>query len=96
MPLYIEASERKVFLSMALAATAAAGPAVTLESRRFAACALALLKAAIGDPLTLDQAQSLLERCILFGTPLEQSFCEVIDAIKARRAREDGAVRLDS
>jgi hypothetical protein len=96
MPLYIEASERTALLSMAVAATQAAGSVVTPESQRYAACAVTLMKAAIGDPLTLDEAQTLLERCSLVGTPLEQRFCETVDAIKARRARESGADRLDS
>jgi hypothetical protein len=96
MPFYIGASERQALLSMAIAATQAAGSVVTPETQRYAACAVTLMKAAIGDPLTLDEAQTLLERCSLVGTPLEQRFCETVDAIKARRARDNGADRLDS
>ena len=96
MPLYIGPSERKALLSMAVAATEAAGSAVTPQSQRYATCAVALLKAAIGGPMTLDEAQALLERSGLVGTPLEQSACEAIDAIKARRAKECGTGRQDS
>jgi hypothetical protein len=81
---------------MAVAATQAAGSVVTPESQRYATCAVKLLKAAIGGPLTLDDAQTLLERCSLVGTVLERSCCDAVDAIKARREREGGANRLDS
>jgi hypothetical protein len=96
MPLYIGSNERAALLSMAVAATQAAGSRITPESRRYAACAVAFLKAAIGGPLTLEETQALLERCSLVGTPLEKSFCETVDAIRERRAREGGTNRLDS
>jgi hypothetical protein len=93
MPLYIGPTERGALLAMAIAASEAAGPAVTLETQHYAECAVTLLKAAIGATLTLDEAQTLLERCNLVGTPLEQRFFEAIDAIKDRRAREAGVRR---
>jgi hypothetical protein len=64
----------------------AAGKVVTEETQRYAQCAVILLKAAIGDPITLAQAQSLLERWTPLGTPLEQSFTEALAVIKSRRA----------
>jgi hypothetical protein len=93
MTLYIGPTERSALLAMAFVASEAADPAVTPETQRYAECAVTLLKAAIGAALTLDEAQTLLERCNLVGTPLEQRFCEAIDAIKQRRAREGGIDR---
>src|SRR5689334_17038739 len=83
----ISGSERRVLFAIAMAAaTAAAGD----EGRRFAACAVELLQAAIGEPITLAQAQRLLEHWTPLGTPLEQSFAEAISAIKTRREALEG------
>jgi hypothetical protein len=72
-------------LAMAAATAAGEGDAVTRPAQRYADCAVRLLKAAIGDPITLAEAQGLLERWALLGTPLEESFSQAILAIKTRR-----------
>jgi hypothetical protein len=86
---FIGSQERRALLAIALRAAAAAGDAVTPQSRRFADCAVRLMKAAIGEPITLAQAQNLLERWALRGTPLEPAFSEAIVAIKTRRRAVD-------
>jgi len=93
---YIGGDERRAFLAMAIAAATAAGSGGAPESPRYAACAVTLLKAAIGSPLTLDEAQALLERWTPVGTPLEQDFCAAIEGIKARRALSGSRRHLDS
>jgi len=82
---FIGSQERRALLAIALRAAAAAGDVVTAQSRHYAECAVRLLKAAIGEPITLAQAQNLLERWTLLGTPLEHAFSEAIVAIKTRR-----------
>lgn len=72
-------------MSLAIAAAAAAGDVVTEPAQRYADCAVRLLRAAIGDPITLAEAQDLLERWTLLGTPLEEGFSQAILAIKTRR-----------
>lgn len=68
-----------------MTAAMAAGDGITYEGQQYTQCAVHLLKAAIGDPITLGEAQKLLERWTLLGTPLEESFSEAICAIKTRR-----------
>jgi hypothetical protein len=82
---FIGSQERRALLAIALGAATAAGDVVTVQSCRHAECAVRLLKAAIGEPITLAQAQNLLERWTLLGTPLESAFSEAIVAIKTRR-----------
>jgi hypothetical protein len=84
-PAFIGTQERRALLSIALGAAMAAGDIVTAQSSHYAECAVRLLKAAIGEPITLAQAQNLLERWTLLGTPLEGAFSEAIIAIKTRR-----------
>src|SRR5688500_65365 len=89
---FIGSQERRALLAIAIRAAAAAGDDVTAASRQYAECAVRLLKAAIGEPLTLAQAQNLLERWTLLGTPLEPAFSDAIVAIKTRRqVLEDGS-----
>jgi len=78
-------------MSLAMAAAMAAGDIVTGPTQRYAECAVRLLQAAIGDPITLAEAQDLLERWTLLGTPLEEGFSEAILAIKTRRQLLDDA-----
>jgi hypothetical protein len=77
--------ERRALMSIALSAAMAAGDGATYQGQRYAECAVRLLRAAIGDPITLAEAQNLLERWTMLGTPLESSFTEAILAIKNRR-----------
>jgi hypothetical protein len=85
MSLLIGQEERRRLMSIALNAAMAAGDGSTYQGQRYAECAVRLLRAAIGDPITLAEAQQLLERWTLLGTPLEESFTEAILAIKNRR-----------
>jgi hypothetical protein len=85
MSQFIGREERRALLAIALTAASAAGEAVTYQGQLYGECAVQLLKAAIGDPITLGEAQKLLERWTLLGTPLEESFSEAICAIKTRR-----------
>ena len=82
---FIGSQERCALLSIALLAAGAAGDEVTVQSRHYAECAVRLLRAAIGEPITLAQAQNLLERWTLLDTPLETAFSDAILAIKNRR-----------
>ena len=82
---FIGSQERRALLAIALGAAAAAGDIVTAQSRQYAECAVRMMKAAIGEPITLAQAQHLLERWTLLGTPLESAFSDAIVAIKTRR-----------
>jgi hypothetical protein len=82
---FIGSQERRALLSIALRAATAAGDVATSQSRHYAECAVRLLKAAIGEPITLGQAQNLLERWTLLGTPLEAAISDAIIAIKTRR-----------
>jgi hypothetical protein len=82
---FIGSQERQALLSIAIRAATAAGDGITAEARHYAECAVRLLKAAIGEPITLAQAQNLLERWALLGTPLEAAISDAIVAIKTRR-----------
>lgn len=82
---FIGSQERRALLAIALGAATAAGDGGTAQSRHYAECAVRLLRAAIGEPITLAQAQKLLEHWTLLGTPLEPAFSEAIVAIKTRR-----------
>jgi hypothetical protein len=82
----IGGAERRALFALALSVAVAAGKVVTEETQHYAQCAVILLKAAIGDPITLAQAQSLLERWTPIGTPLEQNFSEALAMIKSRRS----------
>jgi hypothetical protein len=82
---FIGSHERRALFAIALSAAMAAGDLATAQSRHYAECAVRLLKAAIGEPITLAQAQNLLERWALIGAPLEAAISEAIVAIKTRR-----------
>ena len=84
-PAFIGSQERRALFAIALRAAMAAGDVATAQSCHFAECAVRLLKAAIGEPITLAQAQNLLERWALVGTPLEGAIAEAVGAIKTRR-----------
>ena len=83
MSQFIGRDERCALMSIAMTAAMAAGPGY--HGQRYAECAVRLLKAAIGEPITLGEAQALLERWTLIGTPLEDSFSQAIFAIRTRR-----------
>ena len=72
-------------MSIAMRAAQEATDGGPQQSSRYAECALRLLQAAIGDPMTLGEAQKLLEHWTLIGTPLEESFSRAILDIKTRR-----------
>ena len=82
---FIGSHERRALLAIALLAATAAGDVATAQTRNYAECAVRLMKAAIGEPITLAQAQNLLERWTLIGTPLEGAISDAIVAIKTRR-----------
>jgi hypothetical protein len=96
MSLLIGQEERQRLMSIALNAAMAAGDGATYEGQRYAECAVRLLRAAIGDPITLAEAQQLLERWTMLGTPLEESFTEAIVAIKNRRQMGDASFGKDA
>ena len=77
--------ERRALMAIAMTAAMAAGDGTSYQGQRYAECSVRLLRAAIGDPITLAEAQELLERWTMLGTPLEDSFTEAILAIKNRR-----------
>lgn len=89
-------NERRALMAIAMTAATAAGDGVSHQGQRYAECAVHLLKAAIGDPITLAEAQQLLERWTLLGTPLEESFTEAILAIKTRRQEGDASFGKDA
>jgi hypothetical protein len=88
--------ERRALMAIAMTAVMAAGDGVSYQGQRYAECAVRLLRAAIGDPITLAEAQQLLERWTLLDTPLEESFTEAILAIKTRRQLGDDTFGKDA
>ena len=89
-------NERRALMAIAMTAAMAAGDGTTYQGQRYAECSVRLLRAAIGDPITLAEAQELLERWTLLGTPLEDSFAEAILAIKTRRQAGDASFGKDA
>jgi hypothetical protein len=81
----IDQHERRALMSLAMKAAMAAGRGATHEQRDYARFAVCLLQAAIGEPITLAEAQRILERGSLCGTPFEEGVSQAILAIKARR-----------
>ena len=88
--------ERRALMAIAMTAAMAAGDGHSYEGQRYAECSVRLLRAAIGDPITLAEAQLLLERWTMLGTPLEQSFTDAILAIKTRRHMVDSSFGKDA
>jgi hypothetical protein len=88
--------ERRALMAIAMTAAMAAGDGHSHEGQRYAECSVRLLRAAIGDPITLAEAQLLLERWTMLGTPLEQSFTDAILAIKTRRQTVDSSFGKDA
>src|SRR5713101_5053357 len=88
--------ERRALMAIAMTAAMSAGDGLSYQGQRYAECAVRLLRAAIGDPITLAEAQLLLERWTLLGTPLEESFTEAILAIKTRRQLDDATFGKDA
>jgi hypothetical protein len=88
--------ERRALMAIAMTAAMAAGDGLSYQGQRYAECAVRLLRAAIGDPITLAETQLLLERWTLLGTPLEESFTEAILAIKTRRHLGDTTFGKDA
>jgi hypothetical protein len=92
---WIGQDERRALMSIAMTAAMAAGDGTTYQGQRYAECAVRMLKAAIGEPITLAEMQELLERWTMLGTPLEATFAEAILAVKTRRQQVDASFGRD-
>jgi len=83
---YLGPRERMLLMSVATdAASAATEAGGSTLGFHYATCAAALLRAAIGDAMTLEDAVTLLERWNMAGTPLERRFYDAVSAIRERR-----------